>query len=86
MSLIEKIAAELGIDDEIFSGIKYSVFDGHSAYIQGIKGIISFTDTQIELQLKKGKLILTGENLFIKKLWQGDAAVCGNIISVVKEP
>lgn len=86
MGLIEKIAADLGLDEQMFlSGTKYVVFDGHSAYIEGIRGIKSFSSGEVQLFLKKGILVVEGENLKIKKLCKGDVALTGNIKEVKRE-
>ncbi len=48
-------------------------------YFQNISCIKSYTDAEIVLGIKKGVLILSGEDLFIKKYCQGDVLVCGKI-------
>ena len=86
MGLIERIAIDLGLDEQLFlAGVKYMVFDGHSAYFEGVKGIKSFSDNEIQLFLKKGFLIIEGSDLKIKKLCRGDVALTGCIKAVRKE-
>jgi sporulation protein YqfC len=86
MGLMERIAIDLGLDEQLFlSGVKYIVFDGHSAYFEGIKGIKSFSEAEIQLYLKKGSIIVEGDCLKIKKLCRGDVALTGNIKAVKRE-
>ncbi len=48
-------------------------------YFQNIACIKSYTESEIILGIKRGVLILSGENLFIKKYCQGDVFICGKI-------
>jgi sporulation protein YqfC len=86
MGLMERIAIDLGLDEQLFlSGVKYIVFDGHSAYFEGIKGIKSFSEGEVQLYLKKGSITIEGDSLRIKKLCKGDVALLGNIKAVKRD-
>lgn len=86
MGLIQRVAVDLGLDEQLFlSGVKYLVFDGYSAYFEGVKGIKSFSESEVQLYLKKGSIIIEGESLKIKKICRGDVALTGNIRAVRRE-
>lgn len=86
MTLIEKIAAELGIDCPLAgAGFNYTVFS-QSAYFQGVKGIESFSPAEISLYLKKGRVLIEGEQMQIKKWYMGDVAIIGSICAVRRLP
>lgn len=54
-------------------------------YLEGVRSIKSYTPQKIELRLKKGGLVVSGEELYIKKYCAGDAAVCGKILSIKRD-
>lgn len=86
MKLFDEIMSRLGADEEIvFSGVKYVVFDGRCAYFENVKGIGDFTENEIQILLKKGKLKVSGNGLYIRRFIEGDLAIYGEIISVARE-
>jgi sporulation protein YqfC len=53
-----------------------------AGYFENVLAIISYTDTEVVLKLKKGSLNVLGSNLFIKSYNKGDICIGGEIISV----
>lgn len=80
MSFVDNILSSFG---EEFSLEKESqkimVFGDKGVFLEGVLGIKSFNKEQIVLFVKKGEIVIGGENLFVKKFCQGDVVVCGKI-------
>ncbi len=66
------------------AGFRAVMFGFSSAYFENVKGILSFTKNEIVLGLKKGKIKLSGEELFVKKYCAGDVVICGQISKIEK--
>ncbi len=85
MSLIENIKNCIGFcEGEEKAGFRLTSFSFNSAYFENIKSVISYTAEQITLALKKGEVIVTGEELYIKKYCAGDVVICGKISKIEK--
>ena len=56
---------------------------GNSLYVEGIKSVVCFGETEMQFQLKKKLLIVCGSNLKVKYLDRTSCVVCGEIVSVV---
>ena len=85
MNLFNEIIGRLGADEELaFGGVKYVIFDGRCGYFENVKGIGDFSDTLVEILLKKGKLRVEGKNLYIRRFVEGDLAVYGDISLVAR--
>lgn len=86
MKLFGEIMSRLGVDEEIvFGGVKYVVFDGRCAYFENVKGIDDFSQNEVKILLKNGKLKVLGNGLYIRRFVEGDLAVFGEILSVARE-
>lgn len=53
-----------------------------AGYFENVSSILSFSPEEIVLSLKKGKLRISGEKLYVKKYCMGDVAICGKIRAV----
>ena len=85
MNLFNEIIGRFGADEELaFGGVKYVIFDGRCGYFENVKGIGDFSDTLVEILLKKGKLRVEGKNLYIRRFVEGDLAVYGDISLVAR--
>ena len=51
-------------------------------YLEQVKQITKYSQDQVVVSLKKGGIIVKGENLCIKKFCMGDVALCGKIKSI----
>ena len=79
MQEIEKMMNSLG------SSVNYRIINlgGNSLYLEGIKSVISFSESEMQFQLNKCLVIVGGENLSIKYLDKTTCVISGKIISVV---
>jgi sporulation protein YqfC len=56
-----------------------------SGYFENVKSIKSYTETEIVLSVKSGLIVVSGENLYVKKFCQGDVAICGKIVCIKRQ-
>ena len=52
-------------------------------YIEGIKSVVSFGESEMQFQLKKNLLVVAGQELKVKYLDKTTCIINGNISSVV---
>lgn len=64
---------------------KLSLFGGHTAVIEGHKGIVEYSTDRVSFALHKGVLRVCGSELGIKGLEKNFAVVVGNICKVEVE-
>lgn len=83
MGFIENIAQSFGLGEMPIDTQFKAVLMGDSAvYLQNITSIKSYSLDKVELSLKKGGLVVTGSEMFIKKYCMGDLVICGKIKSL----
>ena len=61
---------------------KVTVYGGLGIYLEDVKAVKSYTDKEIIVCLKKGELQLKGANLYIKKYFEGDLIIMGNVTEI----
>ena len=66
----------------LISGYKYSVFGGSTVVVEGHKGIVIYSTTQVSFAVGKSTLQISGDNLNIKCLEKHFAVVVGKVRSV----
>lgn len=49
-----------------------------------VTGIVKYSESEIILSVRGGKLIVKGENLAIGKYVEGDVLICGKILGLEK--
>jgi sporulation protein YqfC len=60
------------------------MFGDCAVYFENVCSISHYCQEEICLCLKKGGLVISGCNLYIKKYCGGDVVVCGKIKSIVR--
>ena len=75
MSEIEKLMGEVGTS----ANFRIINLSGNSLYIEGIKSVVSFGENEMQFQLKKCLLIVSGENLKVKYLDKSTCVLTGTI-------
>ena len=53
-----------------------------AGYFDCVTGIIGYSETEISLSLKKGRITVHGKDLYIKKFCEGDVVICGKILKI----
>lgn len=80
MGFIDNIYENFGVgnipSEPVFRALLYGDIAG---YFENVLAIKSFSETEIELRLKKGEITVKGENLYVKKFCAGDLVICGKI-------
>ena len=61
------------------------MFGDRAIYFEGILSIVYYAKEEIVLQIKKGKIKIKGQDLYIKKYCGGDVAICGLIKGMEKD-
>lgn len=83
MGLIDSIkgciSEELFVKEPTFRAVLFGEVAG---YFENVCQIVKYQQNEIELSLKKGGLIIRGENLYVKKYCAGDVVICGKILSL----
>ena len=83
MGFIEEIKGCFSPDELPKEPVYRAVIFGDGAiYLENVCSILNYTCEEIALCLKKGGLIITGKNLFVKKYCVGDLVICGKIKSI----
>ncbi len=75
MSEIEKLMGDVGTS----ANFRVINLGGTSVYIEGIKSVVSFGETEMQFQLKKCLLVVLGENLKVKYLDKTTCVIVGEI-------
>ncbi len=81
MSFFNEISSAISDGTPFEPSFKATICGDKAVYLQGVKAIKSYDNDKIEVILKKGGLVIVGENLTIKKYVLGDLVVCGKIKS-----
>ena len=80
MRLFEEILSAAGFDEELsFGGAKVVLFAGRCGYFENVRGIASFSDTAVELLLKRGEVHIGGKGLHVARYGSGDLLLKGDI-------
>lgn len=80
MGFIEDIKACFAPDELPKEPIFRAVMFGEAAvYFENVYSILCYTQCEISFCLKKGGIVVSGENLYIKKYCAGDLVICGKI-------
>ena len=78
MSEIEKLMGEVGTS----AGFRIVNLGGNSVYMEGIKSVVSFGETEMKFQLKKKLLVVSGNDLKVKYLDTFTCVITGEIVKV----
>lgn len=82
-SFTQCIADICGLEMSTLAGsYKYAVFGGHTAVVEGHKGISSFGSERITFALRGAELQVCGKELHIRRLDGNFAVIVGKIDSV----
>ncbi|MBE7090040.1 MAG: hypothetical protein E7362_04475 [Clostridiales bacterium] len=83
MGFIDSIYENFGVENIPSEPVFRAVLFGDLAgYFENVLAIKSFSESVIEVRLKKGGINIKGENLYVKKFCAGDLVICGKITAV----
>ncbi|MFA5449421.1 MAG: YabP/YqfC family sporulation protein [Clostridia bacterium] len=84
MSILNNIIIKLGLSlEDCVGGDRISIFDGKGVFIEGHRGIFSYTDEQLVVKLKRGKVTVDGAALKIVELNNAEIYITGGKINAV---
>jgi len=75
MSEIEKLMGDVGTS----ASFRIVNLGGKSLYIEGIKSVVSFGENEMQFQLKKCLLVISGNALKVKYLDSSTCVITGEI-------
>ena len=78
MSEIEKLMGDVGTS----ASFRIVNLGGKSVYIEGIKSVVAFGENEMQFQLKKNLLVVSGTNLKVKYLDVSTCVLEGVILKV----
>jgi sporulation protein YqfC len=81
MGLIESINQICG-EDAIPAEYRITLFGGGCAYVEGVRRIKSFSQTEIVLCFKRCSVKIKGREMRLERFCGGDVAVKGRVDSV----
>lgn len=80
MSFFNEVSSLLGFDAaKLATGYQIINYNGEAVYVEGFKRVAVISDTEIILELKKGKITLKGSDLKITLLESTSVIVKGKI-------
>lgn len=80
---LENIANFSGLPiDTVLASYKVIMLSDKSLYVEGSLKITSYSQQEINLKVRGGYLLITGENLSVKEYCKNDLLICGKIKSV----
>ena len=85
MRLISEIAGLLAVEELSVMRVQYTVVDGRGGVFQNVKRLLAFSEEEIVLAGRKGKLRVTGSGLSLGKCNAGDVTVLGDIRKVERD-
>lgn len=86
MSFIDSIKECFNSEELPKEPIFRAVMFGDSAvYLENVKTVLHYDLEEIGLGIKKGKITVRGQGLYIKKYCAGDVIICGKIKSIEKD-
>lgn len=85
MRLVSEIAKLLAVDELSTRSVQYTVVDGCGGVFQNVKRLVEFSDCEIVLAGKRGRVRVSGEGLALGKCYLGDVTVLGDIRKVERD-
>lgn len=61
---------------------KVTLIGGKELFIEGHRGIVSYSDQEIICRVKRDKLEISGEKLFVKEINEDELLVSGIVLGV----
>ena len=79
----EEIADRLDLPEEALLGAaKLTLTANRRALIENHRGILEYGPEQIQIAVKRGKIVLRGRDLHLEAMNKGELLICGKLQSV----
>lgn len=84
MNFFEDVKRALITEDAPQPFFCATLVGGSALFLEGVRSLKEFSSQKIVVTLKKGELEVLGQELFIKKYFEGDLVICGRIFQIRK--
>ena len=80
-----RLYRELVGEKELFLGEKCVFFLAGGGYLEGVKGVLAFSEERAVFAYRSGLITIEGRGLEVKKVLDGDVYLTGEVRTVVYE-
>ena len=81
-NFFDELKSRAKFDDDLLSQYNMVNISGKLLYIEGHKGVTTISSTSVEFYIKRGKVKVEGENLFLIEMTQNTLLLRGEIKKV----
>ena len=81
-NFFDELKGEFALNDDAFSQFNIINISARFLYIEGHKGLLTLGQEQVIVKVKKGRVVVNGQNLSLAKLCHNTIAVKGKIATV----
>lgn len=78
-NFFDEIKDKIGKNHEFLSDYNLINISGDLLYVEGHKGLTVLSTNMIAFKVKKGRVVVDGENLFLKELTENTILIQGKI-------
>lgn len=75
----EELKKEFSLGNDIFNTYNIVLLGGKFLYVEGHKGILAYNNEIVSFKIKKGVIVVKGNNLILNQISSSTLAVKGNI-------
>lgn len=84
-SLKKRVARWADLAPEAAGSTRMTMIDASSVFLENHRGVLEYTDRRVVLGLEDGQMAINGSDLVLAHFGKDNAAVRGDIVSVVFE-
>lgn len=81
-NFFNELKAKAGGKDELFCEFNLVNMSGHLIYVEGHLGLTILSPTMIAFKIKKGRIVIEGENLILSELTDNTMLIQGKIVKM----
>ena len=79
---IQSVSELTEVPFDEMSGYRIIATNNSAVFVEGIKGIGNYSGSELEIRLKRGKIIVTGEGLTVTRLNRDEIFAKGKIANI----
>ena len=79
-NFFEEIKKKTSLEGGLLENYNLINISGKLLYIEGHQGLTEISENLISFKIKKGRIIVEGENLFLKELTENTMLIQGKIV------
>lgn len=81
-NFFNELKEEFSLSNDIFNTYNIVLIGGKFIYVEGHKGILAYNSEIVSFKIKKGVIVVKGENLILNQISSSTLSVKGNIKNV----